>query len=288
MNRLEEHLIRGWLGRPDMGTRILYHYTSAAGLLGILSSGFLRGTMASSLNDTSEIAFGHSVCRSVLEEQKVARSTEFERLLLTRTLGWMSDDSSPNEVYVTSFTEHRDVLSQWRGYGSGQGRFCIGFQLAQFSERDLLRFPQHVEYGSDEQRAVIRRAIAFACEVLLENPEDPYHSQSSASTLAMHLRRLMCSFKHPGFAQEAEWRSIATISEAHEKALLSFDVTGGVLRPHVVMLAGSRTSGRLPIVEVCIGNLERLSAAAAATRLLLSRYGYDDVSVTTTDVPFAG
>lgn len=272
----------------DLGTRVLYHYTTAAGLLGILSSGYLRGTNASFLNDTSEITLGHSMCKTVLEEERSERSNELEKKLLERAIGWIDDDTPPSEVYVSSFSARRDVLGQWRGYGSGDGRFCVGFEMSQFSERDVLRFPQRVEYAPTEQRNTVRRAVAIACETLLEAPEDSHPAHTCAVGLAMHLRRLMCSFKHAGFAEEEEWRSITTVSQPHELATVGFDVSRGLLRPYVAMLAGSRVSGRLPIVEVCVGYAERKSATVAAARLLLSRHGYDDARITTTDIPFVG
>lgn len=289
VRELQELLIRDWLVPAELKTKILYHYTTAAGLLGILSSGVLRGTNASFLNDSSEIAFGLSVCNEVLEGERDVRESDQERLLIERTLGWIKDDSSPYEIYVTSFSASRDLLSQWRGYGSDAGRFCLGFQLSQFSERDLFRLPQRVEYEAEGQRAKVRRAIEVACQALrgLDPPSQSQVAQTTAIDLALHLRRLMCSFKHRGFSEEEEWRSIHSVSPS-DAAAVNFEPVRGALRPYVGMLHGSRMSARLPVVEICVGHAERRSAVAAALRLMLSRYGYDNVSVTETSIPFTG
>lgn len=284
VHELDELLIRGRLVPPDVKTRVVYHYTSAAGLIGILSSGTIRGTNAAFLNDTSEIEYGLSVCVAVLEEERSARTSAAEQVLLERALGLIRDDASPHEVYVTSFSARRDVLSQWRGYGSADGRFCIGFQLEQFSERDILRLPQRVEYVPSDQRELVRHAVGVACQAVLQDPDDQRHAWSCASALAFHLRRLMCSFKHAGFQEEEEWRSVATIRDEH--FAVGFEAVKGLPRPHIQMLEGSRMSGRLPVVEVCVGPAERKQVAIHATRLLLSRYGYENARVTLTDIPF--
>ena len=178
VQELDELLIHDRLVPPDVKTRIVYHYTSAAGLMGILGSGSIRGTNAAFLNDTSEIAYGLSVCVAVLEEERSGRKSAVEQVLLERTLGSVHDDASPSE-----------------------------------------------------------------------------------------------------------WRSIATIRD--EDLVVGFEAVKGLPRPYIRMLEGSRTSGRLPVVEVCVGPAERKQVAIHATRLLLSRYGYGNAAVTHTDIPFA-
>src|SRR5689334_21356612 len=100
---LTEILVRDWIVPPDIKTRVVYHYTSAAGLIGILSSGIVRGTYAALQNDTSEIAYGASVCLEVLESELRTRSG-VQRTLLERVVGLMREDMSPHGVYVTSFS----------------------------------------------------------------------------------------------------------------------------------------------------------------------------------------
>lgn len=285
MHELDELLIRDRLVAPDVNTRVVYHYTSAAGLIGILSSGVVRGTNAAVLNDTKEIEYGLSVCVAVLEEERSVRPSAAERVLLERVPRLMRDDAAPHEVYVGSFSARRDVLSQWRAYGSSAGHFCIGLQLSQFSERDILRLPQRVEYEPNAQRELVKRAIAIACNAALQDPGDERNTWSYASALAFHLRRLMCSFKHAGFEEEEEWRSVATIRDDH--FVVGFEPVKGLPRPYIHMLEGSRTSRRLPVVEVCVGPAERKQVAIHTTRLLLSRYGYENATVTHTDIPFS-
>ena len=288
MRELDELLIREWLLPPDLKTRVIYHYTSAAGLIGILSSGVLRGTNAAFLNDTSEIEHGLAVCLETLENERASRGSVVERNLLERAIGMMRDDILPAEVYVTSFSARRDLLSQWRGYGSAEGRYCIGFQLAGFSERDVLQIPRRVEYAADKQREQIRRAVDLACRSALADDGNAREAWTSVTSLAFHLRRMLCAFKHAGFQEEEEWRSVTTTIEPDDIDAIQFEAYRGMPRPFVAMLAGSKTSRRLPVVEVCLGHSERKKATFRATQLLLSRLGYGDVRVTQTEIPFGG
>lgn len=288
MRNLDELLIRDWLVPESLSTRILYHYTTAAGLIGILNSGMLRGSNATFLNDSSEIAFGRSICHQVLMEELKHRTDLAERKLIENARGFL-DDEPPHEIYVTSFSARRDLLSQWRAYGSSESRFCVGFRAAQFSERDILRFPQPVDYVRDSQQEKVRRAVAIACRELSRSPDDPYHGQSCALDLSFHLRRLSCAFKHAGFAEEEEWRSVERASPISDLRSIGFEVTGGVLRTFISMLMGSRVSDRLPVSEVCLGPSGQKQRETIYTiQLLLARYGYEDASVTTSEIPFVG
>lgn len=285
---LHERLLRHSLVPEVVQGQIIYHYTTAAGLLGILQTGTLRGTNAGFLNDSSEIAYGLSLAEEVLREEIATRADPAERALADKTLGMLAADPKPFEVYVTSFSARRDVLSQWRGYTSQNGRFCIGFRVDGFSERDAFRLPQRVEYARDAQRKAVHDAVSIACAALHEAVDDSHHAWQCVMALTFHLRRVICGFKHGGFAEEEEWRSIATMSETDEMGALEFEAVAGLPRPFITMLDGSRQSRRLPISEVCIATDSRRNAAMFATALLLRRRGYSDVALTETSIPFVG
>ena len=225
---------------------------------------------------------------TVIEDERASRVSDVERALLDRVVALIGDEGLPDEVYVTSFSAHGDLLSQWRGYGSADGRFSLGFQLSQFSERDVLQLPRPVEYEAARQREQVRRAIEVACGTAADADDNPQNAWSCATSLTFHLRRIMCLFKHAGFSEEQEWRSVTTMSPMDDLRGITFEAVRGVPRPYIVMLAGSRTSTRLPVIEVCVGHTERKTATYRAAQLLLARYGYRNAKVTETQTPFSG
>jgi Protein of unknown function (DUF2971) len=283
---LDLALMREWFDVRLARDLVVYHYTDAAGLLGIVTSGTVRGTNAAFLNDRSEISYGHGICNDVLREEMERCTEGRDRTFLDRVRQWIDGDTSPTEIYVASFSARRDSLSQWRGYGSPAGRYAIAFQVGQFSERDLLRLPMPVAYEPEEQRAKIRRIIEVALR-MIEKCEDA-ERRDAETTVAFHLRRVMCRLKHEGFADEHEYRAVmSSLGDGVDMPDVGFlPSTDGLLKPWVPMLTGSRINHRLPIVEVQVGHVARANEAVFATRLLLKRTGYASVVVSQTKIPF--
>ena len=278
MSELDQLLLKEWFLPANLREQVIYHYTSAAGLIGILQSASIRGTSAAFLNDIS-------LCRAVLESE-LSTGDPVDARLLGNSIDALEREP-PHEIFVTCFSTTDDVLGQWRGYGSAAGRYSIGFQLAGFSERDALRFPQRVEYDPDTQRARVRHAINLTRDHLSRASDDCRDFFNAMVTLSLYLRRLICLFKHPGFSAEEEWRSVSPMNESGTVGHIHFTPIDGMPRPHLTMLQGSRQSQQLPVVRVRVGASTRPDAALFATRLLLQRLGYHNVEVTTTEIPLA-
>lgn len=126
----------------------VYHYTTAAGLIGIVNKGgdgTVRGPrllefFASDLldlNDTTELAFGLDLMRERVKEARNGAGAEngpdaLPRVisLLEQYLGAPALDSNRSmeprpSVCGVSFSTEPDLLSQWVTYGAGGG-FAIG------------------------------------------------------------------------------------------------------------------------------------------------------------------
>lgn len=283
MSELGKLLLQEWF-RPAHLAAVLYHYTTAAGLIGILQSNSIRGTSAAFQNDISEISHGVSICKGVIET--MASEEGAEREFFDRVRRIFDFESAPTEVFITSFTTLDDALGQWRGYGSDAGRYSLGFRLSHFSERDITRFPRQVDYDPESQKTRVRKAIELTRDHLMRDGDRGAVLQS-IGILELYLRRLVCIFKHPGFRDEQEWRSVSSFNELDSVQHVCFEVVDGAPRPHMTMLEGSRESSHLPLVEVRIGSVKREEAAAFATSLLLRRLGYHDATVKHTRIPFA-
>src|SRR5450755_2950832 len=110
----------------DQLPSVLYHYTDANGLLGILQSRKLWASDVMYLNDSKEIHYGHGLGLAFIqqfrEDSMVYRS-------LRRGLGYLSsmiNEANVND-YIVSFCAKPDLLSQWRAYGRNGTGFAIGF-----------------------------------------------------------------------------------------------------------------------------------------------------------------
>ncbi|MGF0327961.1 DUF2971 domain-containing protein (plasmid) [Gordonia rubripertincta] len=145
---------------PDLPP-VLYHYTDAAGLQGILGPGrgpgstvfpdeetryvyrddlnlythgkaaLFRATDLRYMNDSLELSFGARIVRDRLRE---AAGEEGIEPLLASAFTQVADDFDPESLFDWSFRcfavcfcGDGDLLSQWRGYAGGSGGFSIGF-----------------------------------------------------------------------------------------------------------------------------------------------------------------
>jgi hypothetical protein len=152
--KIQQLIIDQYVGRavPD----ILYHYTDAAGLKGIVESGVLRATHISFMNDASESVHAGSLLLEHVQLEK-ARATnplhlsvlgEMEKGIATRP-----EDVAP--YFVVCFSAQENSLNQWRAYGRGEGGFSIGFDghalAAQVIKDGRLGFIAPAIYDRGEQ-----------------------------------------------------------------------------------------------------------------------------------------
>jgi hypothetical protein len=285
--QLENELTASWitaLRATRAKDQLLYHYTGAEGALGILRSCVLRGTSAGYLNDTSEISYGLSVCESVIAQEMAACGDSNNRRLLETIREGVRSPEMPFEVYVTSFSEAADDLNQWRAYSPADVGYALGFALERFSERDVFRFPQRVDYDRRSQEAQVSSAVRSTL-AFLDDSERKQEFWRASPILLFHLRRIACTFKHAGFAGEREWRSVTTMKD-EDRPFIELQVVRGLLKPYAPMLAGSRESNRLPVVELRVGYSASETKAVHGARLLLDRYGYGDAHVVLTQIPY--
>jgi hypothetical protein len=180
---------------------IVYHYTSQAGLLGILASDRIWATDIYALNDWTEfrLLFTNAAMqllvdtfRSELPEDidADAKTIFIERVLAERNfpklLEIIKADPPYGErkgVFVCSFTAAGDLLSQWRGYSHSSQGFSLGFDTARLKKQleavNTLDTPTElVECIYDEARIHehirdLGRKAAEGCRELKERNETP-------------------------------------------------------------------------------------------------------------------
>lgn len=195
---------------------ILYHYTTQKGLLGIITDKEIWATHTQYLNDVRE--FRHAI-DLVNEELSAMKSggryqaqiewlCEMEEALALRHLEGIN-------VCVCSFSEHGDVLSQWRAYSGGPSGFSIGFSGAYLKAiaEQLNFWLVPVLYEGNEQRELVRTLLN---DVLTENLKRPskFKEQNHivgepvGGNLVAYLNRYAPILKHKSFAEEREWRII--------------------------------------------------------------------------------
>lgn len=198
MNFISE-ILPNILSRKPHG--VLYHYTSAEGLLGICSTKKLWASNIHYLNDSKEYAHALDLLRSEIKNRrKVNGSTLLIRL-------WeLLDLIDRVKVVVCSFSEVGDLLSQWRGYCPPGLGYSVGFDARQLEQAASTQGYSLVPclYHKDEQRKVIKSVV--------DETEARYSNsyQTKEEEFKMFFLGAVVSIapliKHSSFSEEQEWR----------------------------------------------------------------------------------
>lgn len=197
---------------------VLHHYTSQLGLLGILSEQAVWATKISHLNDGRELSYGFDLLRRYLEELDGFLADDLHGRLL-RHLREYLDRVAYMNLFVASFTEEGDLLSQWRGYGRPGDAYSIGFPEALLSSEAVRRSGYKLvrcRYALDEQEAALPQLLVTAQEklaLLLGQQHAPAVDAALERVgfeFIFQALAVAASLKDPAFAEEKEWRLIAT------------------------------------------------------------------------------
>lgn len=223
-----------------MGCRFAYYTTAATALQVLLGKQiWMRNTMV--MNDFSEVEHGlacvvkaynsdaGSRLKRVLDEEYPGMSAEFETLFNAWIPGFKRD------TFVACLSEHPPLedrhgrLSMWRAYGGAAG-------VALIVNGDVLFRPSNA-------LAAYSSPVAYLDEGALDNDLDAVATaltqdrtllrqlgREGAKDAMFHMLRFaaVCT-KHPAFAEEKEWRVVASPAlEASPLLPVELEIIGGI------------------------------------------------------------
>lgn len=196
---------------------ILYHYTSAEGLLGIVSNNVLRASDALYMNDASELEYAKALIQEVVEAKLIAGCTDRGHEFLTRCARDNFSILAMLQPYLACFCQNGDLLSQWRAYAGRGGGYAIGFDAGPLGRPSLSLTGTtdatllSVEYARPTQRSLIEERVDSICRALDEcSDENPTVDMIPVACMLFRetLADLVWSFKHAAFQEEREWRLV--------------------------------------------------------------------------------
>lgn len=299
---------------PEFPTSTLWHYTTTAGLLGILANvdrkadegvprsetykPILHASAAQFLNDRRELTLGLGLVKDGLVELGIRGAFDNTPAAKTflqevaRAIQEVIDQTYPDYIHCStvSFSTEPDSLSQWRAYGQGTGGFAIGFDPALFprsttSERVGGLGLQKVTYVTD----TIEDRLLDAFHLFIAQAQTEVRSgkptKLAVNKAVQRLALRAASVKHTGFSEEAEWRYVEP-GFGHQRAETNdpdFKAGAAGLVPYRKI--------ELPadaVTELCVGPGPYQYENYLAARSMLYRYGYVAAShkVQRSDTPF--
>lgn len=195
---------------------MMYHYTDFAAFDGIIRCGELRLNNILNMNDASEMRlFMNGICKAVIDKlradganDKLYEAENFFNRELEHEFSY--------SAYAACFSKYRDDAPQWERYGHfGQG-VCIAFHedLMQKMIGGVISF-QEVYYQEDMRE---HRLVKDFYEVITK-AEQFEDSLPELQTLMNDAWVNSAAFKHPSFANEREFRLVASPFISNEFAV---------------------------------------------------------------------
>ena len=247
---------------------VLYHYTTQAGLLGIVQGEELWATKIQYMNDASEFDLALRLTRQHLDQIINATNHPSEKSAATELRNSLEGIGDIN-IFAACFCENGDLLSQWRGYTGDEYGYAIGFDseaLLHISHAGTFLLARCI-YDPVVQRHIIEEAVALCLQSQLAFP--PKGSWSFHGPLAQILFACGGLFKDASFEAEQEWRLISPTILYHDENI-RFRSGPSMVTPYYRL--SIMHEGQLPISHVVVGPCpHRELAKSAVTALLMQR-----------------
>lgn len=213
---------------------LLYHYTSNAGLIGILTTGHIWMSDPRFLNDSQEWYWAGKIVAKTIKGfarnfkqsdmgkcWEKANYNKFIRRLINhfKDMPISSYRFDPQVPFIFSLSEINNSLSQWRAYGKGE--YCIAFnaeKLASIYRTDLIK----VNYDKLKYDPKIANVVE---EFFNNHRHNVYGTPDASGNLELevmdegvlelqaklHGRHFLLAKKHPDFHEEKEWRLVTNL-----------------------------------------------------------------------------
>lgn len=295
-----------------MSEEILFHYTNEVGLQGILQNKCLWATDVFSTNDKSEVLLGKKLFNRYIEEWL---QTNDRSILAFRNLQYVEENIIRNPdyfkgIFLTCFSSTKDeyvldngLLSQWRGYGSYAIKFKkdilqeeikkpnydyslmsdLDEDVRYYYEEDYKKIEEDKSLSIDEFKKFISTDEWMKIEQKLKAGEKKSDQQEDIISNAAALALIPKFFiKHKGFEEEKE-RRIVVLPKKESDKKIHFHAP---YKSHIKLFEKEPEIITKAIQEIIIGPVSDKKAAERWVRGMLEEFGYKDVKVKCSGIPF--
>jgi hypothetical protein len=194
----------------------LYHYTTRAGLEGILRSHRLRAFNIEQQTDYTEVRLFTSLLRAALDYRHGYVENDDEASFYA-SLRYRMKSVRAHDVFVLSFSDNGQHERMWRLYGERQKgfSFCILAKDA-MSFPDIMLFTKCV-YDQGLQRMIIEELLDFSLHSYRGIPATirPLILNKFVDLFIRASSWLSPTFKLQDYSEEREWRAVILRSEGH-------------------------------------------------------------------------
>ena len=132
----------------------LYHFTDCAGLIGIFEKRTIWASLATSLNDPSEVRYGLDLACDLFQ-RRIVTATNFSLEGIDKLVAARADES---RAYIVSFCGNLNLAGQWLHYGRAGSGVAVGFYPERLTQPpyDLFRIVYRQEAQVEAIRTIVR------------------------------------------------------------------------------------------------------------------------------------
>lgn len=284
---------------------IVYHYTSAEGIAGIISNHEIWMSNTAFMNDTTEL-------RTLQKDPSILKDSDFTNEHVKRAWHNMPEREYDTNYYMASFSKVKDMLEQWRAYGS----YCIGFNSKElclrknvalyrclYTARDIskwiLRGERNKEWWKQNINELLAFSLIYIASMKYKNAHFKNEKEVRLITVSNHNWSNNNSpkmYEHD-FPIHVRRHPVYGFPIPYVKFFIEQDSTGhaeGLKEKETEMKArklkeeGTKVRKLLPITEVIVGPIAYQKESKAACEILLADRGYKNVKVNVSSIPYRG
>jgi len=258
----------------------LYHYTSLAGMLGIVDSGVLRASDIRYMNDSTELRHTLELLRQHIS-QRISAGTDYPGLL-NQLQEWLSNRIVGGPlVFGASFRANGNLLSQWRGYSVHGKGVSLGFNPQHIM---ACARAQHFQvgkclYDSAEQSRLIEQLVDAVEGVAAGMGERSGAVQGPEGEswydvfehIEEDLLRIAAILKHPSFEEEQEWRIVSPVFSGCQGRPIHFREGASMLVPYYTFELKTAVDGDLVLDHVFVGPTSNAVLSLNSVELYLAK-----------------
>jgi len=289
-------IFRKYTRLPPEASNIFCHYTTHAGLEGILRSGGLRATYRKMMNDTGEFEYARKIIFKALDEvQKrndlpsvAASLTEYTRLNLQSIL---EDTTNVSSSFCSCLTVSPDHTEQWETYADNGNGFAIGFNMPIFmkNQKAFIAAGQHyiyclpVLYNESIQLSIVDSLVESGVQDLQRFADKVSDRTDYLTSLRDEITKeivtcllvLIDFIKSEMYISEKEIRLILDANDATlAPSRVEYYKRGDKSIPFVFLNLCSPDTNRLPLEEIKIGPNASFANERKFVKDLLNDLGY--------------
>ncbi len=265
----------------EQPSKTLYHYTSLAGLMGMVEKRNMWASEIHYLNDTKELRLLGELLNHEIRIRLENGADPCNVLIQFREWIAIRQKYGPL-VFVGSYTEEGNLLSQWRGYCPHGSGVSIGFN----PEKLIISTKPHsfmigkCIYDNDHKIALAKQLIDVVVSVANERgealPNQKHPTQSFHDVFAELEPKLLtvaALIKDHAFREEKEWRIVSPIISNYVKTPIKYREGATLLIPFMEVPLPKNDQQAIDIEHIFLGPTPENYLSINSISMYLSRVG---------------